>query len=103
MWETAPQNRQRANFYYLQRALTNQEGKDKQPNRYMCKVQEQADSREKQCIWPVTYEIMPISLPIREMKIKTLSYLLKNRLTRFKMCPNLDLSEADPQKVFVYK
>lgn len=77
MWETASQNRQRANFYYLQRALTNQEGKDKQPNRYTSKVQEQADSREKQCIWPVTYEIMPISLTIRETKIKTLSSFKK--------------------------
>lgn len=77
MWETASQNRQRANFYYLQRALTNQEGKDKQPNRYTSKVQEQADSREKHCIWPVTYEIMPISLTIRETKIKTLSSFKK--------------------------
>lgn len=54
MWEAASHNRQRANFYYLQRALTNQYGKDKQPNRYMSKVQEQAESREKQGIWPVT-------------------------------------------------
>lgn len=69
----------------------------------MSKVQEQADSREKQSIWPVACEKMLLSPSIREIKMKAFSYLLKHIFKRFKMCFNLDLPEADPQKAFGYK
>lgn len=48
MWANTTVYRQRANFIIYKELSINQQGKDKQPNRYMSKVQEQADSREKQ-------------------------------------------------------